>query len=338
MVKIAINGFGRIGRAAFKIALDTPGVEVAAINDMAPVETLAYLLRYDTVYGRYEKVVGVDGNNLIVAGRSYPVLSEKDPEKLPWRKMDIAIVLECTGKFTDRDGMEKHARAGARTVILSAPSKSEEIATVIYGANEPEKLPPLISCASCTTNSIAPVVEIIGRRIGIKKAIMTTLHAYTSTQLVVDGAHKTLRRGRAAAANFVPSTTGAAMATARALPQFKGKFDGIAVRAPVPIGSISDIVMITDRPTTVEEINGFFTEEAAGNRYRDVVAVSRDEIVSSDIIKDTHACVIDTTLTKVVDGDLVKVMAWYDNEWGYASQLMREVSRIARQLPAAAAV
>jgi glyceraldehyde 3-phosphate dehydrogenase len=245
--------------------------------------------------------------------------------------LGIDIVFECTGVFTRKEDLEKHLQAGAKFVVLSAPAKSEDIGTVVHGVNMPQdNSVQMISCASCTTNSIAPVVEIMGRRIGIRKAIMTTVHAYTSTQAIVDGPHKRPRRGRAGAANLVPTSTGAAIATTKALPQYKGKFDGVAVRTPVPVGSISDIVFLTARKTTVEEVNRIFKEEAESEGYEGILGVSEDPIVSSDIIKDPRASIIDLGMTRVVDGDLVKVMSWYDNEWGYTNQMIREALRIVK--------
>ena len=331
MARIAINGLGRIGRAALKIIQEYKELEIAAINDLVPPENLAYLLNYDTVYGRYQYKVTADKDSLTLNGNKIKVLGEKDPQKLPWEELKIDIVLECTGIFTKREDLEKHLKAGARHVILSAPSKSEELLTIVHGVNKSDKTNQILSCASCTTNCITPVVEIMGRRIGIKKAIMTTVHAYTSSQGIVDGPNKKMRRGRAAAANFVPVSTGAAIATTRALPQYKGKFNGVAVRGPVPVGSIADIVFVTERSTTVEEVNNIFKEEAESERYKDVLAVTEDPIVSSDIIQDPHASIIDLELTQVVDGDLVKVMSWYDNEWGYTSQMVREAASIARE-------
>ncbi|MDN3509820.1 MAG: type I glyceraldehyde-3-phosphate dehydrogenase [Candidatus Jettenia sp.] len=330
MAKVAINGMGRIGRAAFKIILDRPELELVAINDLIPPDGLAYLLQYDTCYGRYEKKVESDDNGLAVDGVKYKVVSEKDPTKLPWRDLGVDIVFECTGIFTKKEDLEKHIRAGAKHVILSAPSKSSEIVTVVYGVNKSESPVQIISCASCTTNCITPVVEIMGRRIGIKKAIMTTVHAYTSTQSLVDGFSKEIRRGRAGAVNLVPSSTGAAIATTKSLPQYDGKFDGVAIRAPLPVGSIADIVFLTERETTVEEVNRIFVEESKSERYKDVLGVAEAPFVSSDIIKDPRASVVDLELTQVVDKDLVKVMSWYDNEWGYTNQMIREGVRIAK--------
>jgi glyceraldehyde 3-phosphate dehydrogenase len=325
MLNVAVNGLGRIGRATLKILLDTPGLNLAAVNDLIPADNLAYLLKFDTVYGRWQRDVRAHENGLYIDGKDYPVLSRKDPAQLPWRQMGVAVVFECTGAFRKREDLEKHIEAGAGFVILSAPARSEDIPTVIHGVNtEPQKSPTIVSCASCTTNCITPVVEIMGRRIGIRKATMTTIHGYTSSQAVVDSGKKDFRRGRAAAANLVPASTGAAIATTRALPQFQGKFDGVAVRVPVPVGSLADIVFVAARETSVEEVNRVLREEAASPRYREVLAVTDEPIVSSDVIQQSYASIVDLSLTQVVDRDLVKVMSWYDNEWGYANQMVRE--------------
>jgi glyceraldehyde 3-phosphate dehydrogenase len=333
--RVAINGLGRIGRAILKLVIDEPALELVAVNDLVEVENLAYLLRYDTVYGRYAKPVAVDGHDLVVAGRKVRTLGSRDPSELPWSELSVDLVFECTGMFTRRDDLEKHIRAGARFVLLSAPSHGGGVETVVHGANVSSGTPSIISCASCTTNCITPLVEVIGRRIGIEKAVMTTVHAYTSSQSVVDGPRRHLRRGRAAGANLVPTTTGAALATTRALPQYAGLFDGIAVRAPVPIGSIADITLVASRPTSVDEVNRVLTEEAATERYAGVLGVSRDPLVSSDIIGDPRASIVDLELTKVIDGDLVKVLSWYDNEWGYANQMVREARSLAGRRPSA---
>ena len=327
MARVAINGLGRIGRAVFRIVLDDPALELVAVNDLIPAEHLAYLVNYDSVYGRYaRRVEGRDGG-LDVAGRSIPVHAEKDPAALPWKDLEVDAVFECTGFFTNREGLEKHLRAGSRYAILSAPAKGGEVATVVHGVNDAGS-DRSFSCASCTTNCITPVMEVLNRRIGVKKALMTTVHAYTSTQAIVDGFNKKLRRGRAGAANLVPTSTGAAVATTKALPELQGRFGGVAVRAPIPCGSIADINLLAARATSVEEINGIFREEAAGERYREILGYSEDELVSSDILGDARASVVDGGMTQVVDGDLVKVMAWYDNEWGYASQMIREARRV----------
>lgn len=331
MANVAINGFGRIGRAVFKLMAETPELNIVAVNDLIPPENLAYLLQYDTVYGRYPHPVRVEGDSLAVNGKSCKLLSEQNPARLPWLDLDVDIVFECTGVFNKQDDLQKHVQAGATYVLLSAPTKSDEVPTLVYGVNTMERATQIVSCASCTTNCITPLVEVMGRRIGVKKAIMTTVHAYTATQSVVDSSNKKMRRGRAAAANFVPSSTGAAIATTKALPQYQGKFDGVAVRAPVPVGSLADVVFVTEQPTSVSEVNAIFTEEANSDRYRGILNVTTDPIVSSDVIQQPYASIVDLDLTQVVDGDLVKVMSWYDNEWGYAAQMVREAQRIVRE-------
>jgi len=331
MTKIAINGFGRIGRAVFKITFDHPNLEVVALNDLVPPDNLAYLLKYDTVYGRYDKAVDSTDHSLIVNDREYPVYNLKDPSQLPWEKLGVDIAIESTGVFTKAEDLKKHLEAGAKYVILSAPVKGDEIGTVVHGVGKPGEGERILSCASCTTNAITPPMEIMQRRIGVKKALMTTIHAYTSSQQLVDSPSKKFRRGRAAAANFVPTSTGAAIATTKALPELEGKFDGVAIRGPVTVGSIADIVFVARRPTSIEEINQIFREEARSDRYTGIVGVSEDPLVSSDIIQDSRAAIIDLELTQVIDGDLVKIMSWYDNEWGYSSQLVREAARISRQ-------
>lgn len=322
--RVAINGLGRVGRAILKLALEQPAFELAAVNDLAEAESLAYLLRFDTAHGRYAKPVAVEEGSLTVAGRRLRTLRQPDPAKLPWKALGVELVFECTGALTRRDDLERHLRAGARIVLLSAPSEGVDVETVVHGANVPEAVPGIISCASCTANCVAPIVEIIGRRIGIRKAAMTNVQAYTATQSVVDGPSKRPRRGRAAGANLVPTMTRAALATTRALPQYAGRFDGIAIRAPVPIGAIADLTLLAARNTSVEEVNGILAEEAATRRYAGVLGVTHDPLVSSDIVGDPRASVVDLELTRVIDGDLVKIMSWYDNEWGYASQMVRE--------------
>jgi glyceraldehyde 3-phosphate dehydrogenase len=330
--RVVINGLGRIGRAILKLVIEEPAFDLVAINDLVDVENLAYLLRFDTVYGRYPKRVTVDAKNLVVAGRQVRTLSQRDPSQLPWKELDVELVFECTGALTRREDLEKHVHAGARAVLLSAPSKSTEVETIVHGANKASDNSAIISCASCTTNCITPIVEVIGRRVGFEKAMMTTVHAYTSSQSLVDGPNKRFRRGRAAAANLVPATTGAAQATTRALPDYAGRFDGIAIRAPIPVGSIADITFVTSRKTTVDEVNQILAEEAETERYAGVLGVSRDPLVSSDIIGDPRASIVDLDLTRVVDGDLVKVMSWYDNEWGYANQMVREALSLTQHL------
>jgi glyceraldehyde 3-phosphate dehydrogenase len=325
MLNVAINGLGRIGRATLKIVLDKPTLRLTAVNDVLAADNLAYLLKFDTVYGRWTRDVREQDNRLNIDGKDYAVLGEKDPAKLPWRKMGVDLVFECTGAFRERDDLIKHLDAGARFVILSAPAKSEDVPTVIHAVNRfQQSAAQVISCASCTTNCITPVVEVMGRRIGIKKATMTTIHAYTSNQSIVDSGGRDFRRGRAAAANLVPASTGAAVATTRALPEFRGRFDGVAVRVPVAVGSLADIVFVAARETSVEEVNRVFKEEAVTERYREVLAVAEEPIVSSDVIQQSYASIVDLSMTQVVDQDLVKIMSWYDNEWGYANQMVRE--------------
>jgi len=326
--RVAINGLGRIGRAILRLVVDDPMFELVAVNDLVEAANLAYLLRFDTVYGRFAESVTVEEGELVVAGDRIRTLRSRDPIELPWKELGVELVFECTGALARRADLEKHLRAGARFVLLSAPSKDGEVETVVHGANVSADNAAIISCASCTTNCITPIVEVIGRRIGFKKAAMTTVHAYTSSQAIVDGPSKSFRRGRAAAANLVPATTGAALATTRALPEYEGLFDGIAIRSPIPVGSIADLTFVTSRKTTVAEVNQALTEEAETERYAGVLGVSHDPLVSSDIVGDPRASVVDLELTKVIDGDLVKIMSWYDNEWGYANQLMREARSV----------
>jgi glyceraldehyde 3-phosphate dehydrogenase len=336
MARVAINGFGRIGRAAFKILQETPELELIAVNDIVPPDNLAYLLKYDTVYGVYDKPVKFEDGHLVVGGKRFQMLNVRDPAELPWGELQIDIVFECSGIFTKQQDLEKHIHAGAKYAVLSAPSKSEEVTTVVHGVNKPEDASTrIISCASCTTNCITPVVEVMGRRIGIKKAIMTTIHAYTASQSIVDAPSKKIRRGRAGAENFVPTSTGAAIATTKVLPQYAGRFDGVAVRAPIPAGSIADIIFVTERATSVEEVNRIFREEADSDKYRDILGVTDEPLVSSDIVGNSHASIVDLEMTQVVDGDLVKVMSWYDNEWGFTTQMIREGVRIAKTVDGA---
>lgn len=326
MARVAINGLGRIGRAVFKILMDTPDLELVAINDLSTTENLGYLLTHDTVYGKWERSVKAEDGTLIVDSARIKALREKDPTKLPWRDLSVDLVFECTGAFTRREDLSKHIEAGARFAVLSAPSKSQDVETVVHGVNRAGNA-DIFSCASCTTNCITPVVEIVGRRIGFEKAIMTTVHAYTATQNLIDGTHKHPRRGRAAAMNIVPASTGAATATTRALPQYDGLFDGVALRVPVAVGSIADLVFVTKRKTSVREVNDIFTEEAKSERYDGVLGVTWEQLVSSDILRDPRASLVDLSLTMVIDGDLLKIMSWYDNEWGYSQQMVREARR-----------
>jgi glyceraldehyde 3-phosphate dehydrogenase len=328
-MKIAINGMGRIGRAALKVILETPELELVAVNDIVSAENIAYLLKYDSVYGIYEKTVSFDDNSLVVDGKKMNYTSMRNPEELPWKENQIDLVIESTGLFTTMENAEKHIHAGAKTVMISAPTNSINVPTVVYGVNSEQGNTSIFSCASCTTNNISPIVEVLGRRLGIKKAIMTTVHAYTASQGIVDGpSKKNFRMGRAGAANIIPTSTGAAIATTKALPQYAGKFDGVALRVPIPVGSISDLTFVTKRPVTVQEVNGILKEEALTARYADVLDTTSEPIVSSDIVKSPFASTVDLSMTRVVDGDLLKVMTWYDNEWGFTNQMIRQILEI----------
>ncbi|MDC6365555.1 MULTISPECIES: type I glyceraldehyde-3-phosphate dehydrogenase [Flavobacteriaceae] len=328
-MRIGINGMGRIGRAALKVINDTPGLEVVAVNDIVSIENTAYLLKYDTVYGIYEKEVSHEADTLVVDGQKIHYSSIRTPEELPWGEYGVDLVIESTGVFTKGEDAERHLKAGAKTVVISAPTKSVDTPTVVHGVNSEDGNTSVFSCASCTTNNISPVVEILGRRIGIKKAIMTTVHAYTASQGIVDApSKKNFRMGRAGAQNLIPTTTGAAIATTKALPAFAGKFDGVAIRVPVPVGSISDLVFVTEKPVTPEEVNQILLEESKTERYKDVLDATDEPIVSSDIIKSPYASTVDLSMTRVVDGDLLKVMTWYDNEWGFTNQMIRQILEI----------
>jgi glyceraldehyde 3-phosphate dehydrogenase len=323
--KVAINGLGRIGRAALKLTVEQPELELVAVNEIGSLENMVYLLKYDTAYGRYERQVEAVDGKLVIDGRPLVYLSERDPERLPWSDLEVDLVLECTGRFTEREDAEKHVRAGASWVVLSGPTKSPDIPTIIHGVNRPDGETQIISCASCTTNNITPLVEILDRHFGVDKALLTTVHAYTATQALVDspGGTKDLRRGRAAAQSFVPSSTGAATATAKAMPAMKDRFDGVSVRGPVVVGSISDVVFVVQRDTSADEVNDVLRQEASTDRYRGILAVTDEPLVSADIVKDPHASIVQLDLTRVVGGNLVKVMSWYDNEWGFTSQMIQ---------------
>ena len=329
MKRIAINGMGRIGRTSLKILLGHPDFELVAINDIAPIDNIAYLLQYDSAHGKFEKDIRIEGKYLMVGDHKIQFFQEKNPLDLPWKSLKIDAVIESTGVFTTTEKAELHIKSGAKTVVLSGPSKSPDVPTVVHGVNTADGKTNIFSCASCTTNNISPIMEIIGRRLGIKKAIMTTIHADTATNRTVDMTHKKdVRMGRSGLNNLIPTTTGAAIATTRAMPWFEGKFDGLAVRVPLAVGSLSDITIVTEKTTSVEEINQILTEEAATDRYQKVFAVTTDPIVSSDIIKSSFAAIADLKMTKVVDGDLVKILAWYDNEWGFTNQMIRQMMEI----------
>jgi len=337
MIKIAINGFGRIGRAAFKVALEKhpDDIEIVAINDLSTPQVLAHLLQYDSAYGRWGKEVFSDDQNLIIEGKKYPILAEKIPVNLPWKKLGIEVVIESTGRFTDSEGARQHIIAGAKKVILSAPSKDPAaVHTYLMGVNHQNyQGEELINNASCTTNCIAPVVAIINEAFGINKALMTTTHAATAEQNLVDGPppggkSNDLRRARAAFVNIIPTTTGAAIATTEVIPELKGLFDGVALRVPVIVGSIADLTFVIKTKTTKEEINQAFKKTCEDPRWKGIVSWSEEPLVSSDIIGNPCSAIVDLSLTQVVDGDLVKVFAWYDNEWGYSNRLVEQVINI----------
>ena len=330
MIKVAINGFGRIGRHAFKIALEkhSQDIQIAAINDLTDTQTLTHLLKYDTVYGPYEKTVSFDKENIIIEGKKYPVFAEKEPQKLPWEALGIDVVIESTGRFTSQEWAELHLQAGAKKVVISAPAKGG-IPTYLIGVNADKyQGEPIINNASCTTNCIAPVAAIIQDKFGIAKAMVTTVHGYTQDQNLQDGPHKDLRRARAAAENIVPTTTGAAVATTEVLPELKGFFDGVALRAPVPSGSISDFTFLLKKKVTVEEVNQALENASLIPPFKGVLAVTKEPIVSSDIVGRSESSIVDLLLTQVVDGDLIKVFAWYDNEYGYSHRLVEQVVNV----------
>lgn len=336
--RVAINGFGRIGRLIFKEAFEHPDLEVVAINDLGDVENLAYLLKYDSVYGRYGRDVRPDMANgkLIVDGKEIAFLQIKDPTQLPWKALNIDIVIESTGLFVEYAKSKVHLDAGAKRVVITAPAKDadgQEGQTVLVGVNEDNfRICSITSNGSCTTNSASPVMQVLSENPGILKASLSTVHAYTSTQSLVDGPIRgghDYRKGRAAAHNTVPETTGAAISVARAIPSLAGKFDGLSFRVPNITGSISDITFIAKRPTTVEEINKILTEAAASPRWKGILSVTNDPLVSSDIIGQKYGAIVQLDLTKVIDGDLVKVCSWYDNEAGYVSTLVKHVEKVA---------
>mgnify|MGYP003676380644 CR=1 FL=1 len=336
-MKVAINGLGRIGRAALRILLETPELQLVAANDLVPIDNLAYLIRYDTVHGRFDKTVAVQDNGLVIDGKTLPVFSEKDPSKLPWKELGVELVFECSGAFRTQDELQQHIDAGASQVIVSAPPKSDGVPMIVHGVTPLKEVlsSPIVSTASCTTNCVAPIMEVLDRHIGIEKSLLTTIHGYTSSQSLVDGPNKQVRRGRAGAANLVPTSTGAASATTKTVAGLTKDFDGVALRIPLVSGSISDVVVLTRRNTSADEINNLFREEADSDRYRGVLGITDDPLVSSDIIGDSRASIIDAEMTRVIGGNLVKVMGWYDNEWGYTSQMVRHAVARASALAAA---
>ena len=334
-VKIAINGFGRIGRPAFRRIIDNhPDLKMVAINDLTDTKTLAHLLKYDSVYGRYDKEVNYDEKNLIVGGEKFRVFAELNPEKLPWEKLEVDVVLECTGIFTDSEGAKKHLKAGAKSVIISAPAKTEEIPGYVLGVNE-EKYNPekdkIIDMGSCTTNCLAPIAKVLQENFEIKKGFMTTVHSYTNDQRILDLPHKDLRRARTAALNIIPTSTGAARAIGKIIPELKGKLDGIAIRVPTPIVSVLDLIVETEKKTNKEEVNKIFEKASKDKKLTGILKTEREPLVSTDYIGDTHSAIVDLSETMVQD-NLIKVLAWYDNEYGYACRLAEFAEFIGKKL------
>lgn len=333
--RIAINGFGRIGRCAFKIAFERSDLEIVAINDLTDTKTLAHLLKHDSSYGTYQHEVSANESGIIVSGRHIKVLAEKDPAALPWKELKVDVVVECTGLFVKPELAKAHVNpAGARKVIISAPAKGDGADTIVLGVNEDkiETSGEVISNASCTTNCITPVAAIVEGNFGIEKAMMTTVHSYTASQRLQDAPAKDLREARAAAENIVPTTTGASIAAAKALPALEGIFGGMSVRVPTPVVSLADFVFVTKRNVTVEEVNQVFTHAASQPYYQGILAVTNEPLVSSDFKGNSNSAIVDLPLTAVVGGNLLKVVAWYDNEWGYSNRLVEITADVGKAL------
>ena len=324
MVKVAINGFGRIGRNAFKILMGRKDANVVAINDITDAKTLAHLLKYDSSYGTYDAKVEAKEKAIVVDGKEVPVYAEKDPKALPWKDLGVDVVIESTGFFTKPEDAKAHIEAGAKRVVISAPAKGEGAKTVVLGVNEDivENGDEIISNASCTTNCIAPIMKVLEDKFGIEKAMMTTVHSYTGSQKLLDAPAKDLREARNAATNIVPTTTGASKAAALTIPSLTGKFNGLSVRVPTPVVSLSDITAIIKQDTTKEELAELFKNAAKEPYYKGIIGVTEEELVSSDFIGDPHSCIVDLPLLDVVGGNMIKVVAWYDNEWGYSNRLV----------------
>lgn len=333
--KVGINGFGRIGRNAFKIAFERSDLDVVAVNDLTDTKTLAYLLRHDSNYGTYEHEVGYDDSGIIVNGKHIKVLAEKDPAVLPWGKLGVDLVIESTGRFTAKEDAEKHITGGgARRVVISGPTKSDGVDTIVLGANDDkiEGSTDIISNASCTTNSLGAVMAVLDAEFGVEKSLLTTIHSYTASQVVQDAPAKDLREGRNAAENIVPTTTGAAIAVTKTLPQLAGKFDGLSIRVPTPVVSISDVTALLSRDVTVDEVNAVFKKAAKEPFYQGILGVSEEPLVSHDYIGDSRSGIVDLLLTKVVGGNLIKICVWYDNEWGYSNRLVEVVADVSKAL------
>lgn len=324
MIKLAINGFGRIGRNAFKIAFERRDVKIVAINDLTDTKTLAHLLKHDSSYGTYDRDVKFDEENIIVDGEKIRVYAEKEPKNLPWKDHRVDVVIESTGFFTDPAKAAAHLEAGAQKVVISAPAKGEGTKTIVIGVNEDTVTEDdkIISNASCTTNCIAPVMKVLEDTFGIEKALMTTVHSYTASQRILDAPAKDLREARAAAENIVPTSTGASKAAALTIPALKGKFDGLSIRVPTPVVSLADITAVLKKDTTIEELQEVFKNAAKEPFYEGILGVSEEPLVSIDYRGNSHSSIVDLPLINVVDKNLVKVVAWYDNEWGYSNRLV----------------
>jgi len=331
MVKVAINGFGRIGRLTYRYLLDKQGVEVVAVNDLTDAKTLAHLFKYDSVHGKFPGTVSVDGDKIVINGKAIKIYAEKDPENLPWAELGVEIVVEATGVFRNREKMGKHIKAGAKKVVLTVPAdKAEDVdATVVLGVNDHVITKDLqfISNASCTTNCLAPFAKVLNDKFGIKRGLMNTIHSYTNDQIILDAPHKDLRRARAAAMSIIPTSTGAAKAVGLVIPELKGKMDGFAMRVPTPDGSVVDLTCELEKSTTAEEINAAM-KEAANGAMKGILEYCEDPIVSVDVIGNPHSSIVDAALTKVIEGNFVKVVAWYDNEAGYSHRVVDLVMKL----------
>ncbi len=331
-IKVAINGFGRIGRLTFRASLTRSNIEIVAVNDLTNSKTLAHLLKYDSVHGKFPGTVGVDGDYLVVNGKKIRVYAEKDPANLPWKDLGIDVVVESTGVFRSRDKISKHLEAGAKKVILTVPSKAADDvdATVVLGVNDHDIKPEhkIYSNASCTTNCLAPFAKVLNEKFGIKRGLMNTIHSYTNDQIILDAPHEDLRRARAAAMSIIPTTTGAAKAVGLVIPQLKGKLDGFAMRVPTPDGSVVDLTAELEKETTKEEINAAIKAAAEGP-MKGILEYCEDPIVSTDVIGNSHSSVFDSKMTQVLEGKFIKVLSWYDNEYGYSCRVVDLVQKIA---------
>lgn len=324
MIKVAINGFGRIGRNALKILLERRDVQVVAINDLFPAKTLAHLLKYDSTYGPYDKKVSATENSILINTREIPVFAETDPAKLPWKKLGVDVVVESTGHFTKTETAKAHLTAGAKKVVISAPVKDDDSKTVVLGVNEDVVTAEdeILSNASCTTNCIAPIMKVLENAYGVEKAMMTTVHSYTNSQRILDAPAKDLREARTAATNIIPTTTGASIAATKTIPSLKGKFTGLSVRVPTPVVSLADITAVLKQDTTKEDLQKLFKRVSKEPYFEGIIGVSDEPLVSTDYIGDPRSTIVDLPLIDVVGGNLIKIVAWYDNEWGYSNRLV----------------